>query len=156
MNGTPRLRSSYPSTPGSVSRTPAPPSTSQDNSTNKPKLSLPIVPAAPTAARPTSDSLIPDNLVSHPTQRLCATLIYAFLVGLCLYDWWRLVEEGTTSMWQFMKWNCIFAMYLFGLPLMQIPWLEWSSSASSIIFFGHAFCAGMLMFRVPVSPVSVA
>lgn len=146
MNGTPRLRSAYPSTPGSVQRT-TPRSSSQDGPTNKP--SLPTVPTVPTAI-PSTESLIPDNLVSHPTQRLWATSAYAILAIWCLYDWWKLVEEELTSMGLFLKWSCIFAVYLYGLPQLQIPWLEWSSTMSSAAFCAHALLVGMLMFRVPV------
>lgn len=147
MNGTPRLRSAYPSTPGSVQRA-APRSRSQDGSAIKPN--LPTVPSGPATAHST-DSLIPDNLVSHPTQRLYATSAYAMLLVWCLYDWWKLVEDEMTSIGLFLKWSCIFAIYLYGLPQLQIPWLEWSSSMSSVAFFLHGCLVGMLMFRVPVS-----
>ncbi|KAH8592232.1 hypothetical protein B0O99DRAFT_577063 [Bisporella sp. PMI_857] len=146
MNGTPRLRSSYPTTPGSVQR---PAQQSSPPTSSKTRSPLPTVPAA-SLATSSSDSLIPDNLVSHPTQRLYATSAYAILLVWCLYDWWKLVEDDTTSMGLFLKWNCIFAIYTYGLPQLQIPWLEWTSAMSSVIFCCHAILTGMLMFRVPL------
>ncbi|KAG9249167.1 hypothetical protein BJ878DRAFT_90290 [Calycina marina] len=147
MNGTPRLRSAYPSTPGSVRRTAATPPSSGNGPVARPP--LPPVPLAPANAS-SPDSLIPEHLVSYPTQRLWATLAYSFLLVWCLFDWWKLVEAEATSMGLFLKWLSIFAIYCYGLPILQIPWLEWSSAMASTAFIVHGILVAMLMFRVPL------
>lgn len=148
MNGTPRLRSSYPSTPGSGQRTydirntpPAP----------RPRTSLPNVPnAAPATAAPGSGPLVSVHLVEAPTQRFYIALIYGLLVVWCLYDWLKLVEEETQSIWLFFKWTCTYALLSYGIPLLRIPWLEWSYSMSNFSFLAHASITFILMFRIPV------
>lgn len=54
------------------------------------------------------------------------------------------------SLWLFMKWVAIDGVFLFGLPGLRIPWLEWSPSTMTLLFCLHAFLDGMLMFRIPI------
>lgn len=148
MSGTPRLRSSYPSTPGSVRQTPAargtPPS-------NKPGRSpLPDLPDAANAPPPTHMPVIPVTLIDAPSQRMYALAIYGLLLVWRLYDWWTLVEEETSSFALFFKWAFIDSAYTFGVPLLRIPWLEWSETTSAILALAHTLINGMLMFRIPV------
>lgn len=61
------------------------------------------------------------------------------------------MEEDTHSITMFVKWGCIDLAFLFGVPLLRIPWLEWSETTSFMAYFAHAVINGMLMFRIPVS-----
>ncbi|TVY21954.1 Nucleoporin [Lachnellula arida] len=144
MNGTPRLPSSFPSTPGSGQRSPA---TSQNGP--KVKSPLPSLPNTSTPA-PSSAPLIPVNLVDAPSQRMYTLAVYGLLLVWRLYDWWKLVEEDTHSITLFVKWGFIDLVFLFGVPLLRIPWLEWSETTSFSAYFVHAVINGMLMFRIPL------
>ena len=59
-------------------------------------------------------------------------------------------ESDEQSLWLFMKWVAIDGVFLFGLPSMRIPWMEWSSTTMLILFMGHALADAMLMFRIPI------
>ena len=145
MNGTPRLRSAYPSTPVSGqkqyshgatfagsqgSRSPLPPATSLN--TNAP---------AP---------MIPFTVVDAPSQRLYVALFYTALTIWRLYDYFGLVSDEAESLWMFMKWLAIDSVFLYGLPELQIPWLQWSSSTTAMLVILHTVLNGLLMFRIPV------
>lgn len=145
MNGTPRLRSAYPSTPVSGqkqyghgatsagpqgSRSPLPPATSLN--TNAP---------AP---------MIPFTVVDAPSQRLYVALFYTTLTIWRLYDYFGLVSDEAESLWMFMKWLAIDSVFLYGLPELQVPWLQWSSSTTAMLVILHTVLNGLLMFRIPV------
>jgi nucleoporin POM152 len=148
MNGTPRLRSSYPATPGSPRPSPEPRTTPPDGSNVR--STLPNVPETPPAASLSNAPVIPVNLVDAPSQRMYALAIYGLLLVWRLYDWWTLVEEDTSSIMFFLKWSFIDMAFLFGVPLLRIPWLEWSETTSFTACALHALMNGMLMFRIPV------
>ena len=149
MSGTPRLRSSYPSTPASGQRTQQSRNSPQNESTVA--ALLPNVPGgAPISGSLDLSPMIPVGLVDAPTQRLSVLSVYAVLVAWCIYDWWTLVEEDTQSMGLFMKWICIFATFSYGVPQLRIPWLEWSPQVSNLTFGAHAIISFLLMFRIPV------
>lgn len=80
-----------------------------------------------------------------------ALAIYGLLLVWRLYDWWTLVEEERSSFVLFIKWASIDSAYTFGIPLLRIPWLEWSETTSAILALAHTLVNGMLMFRIPVS-----
>lgn len=62
------------------------------------------------------------------------------------------MEDEADSLWLFIKWvGMDAAVFLYGLPALRIPWLEWSNPATMAIFLLHAVFNGMLMFRIPVS-----
>ena len=61
------------------------------------------------------------------------------------------MEDDTHSITLFIKWSCIDLIFLFGVPLLRIPWMEWSETTSFTTYFIHAVMNGMLMFRIPVS-----
>ena len=145
MNGTPRLRSAYPSTPVSGQkqyahgatfpgpsgpRSPLPPATSQNAN-------------APTP-------MIPFTVVDAPSQRLYVVLFYTALTIWRLYDYFGLVTDETESLWMFMKWLAIDSVFLYGLPELQIPWLQWSSSMTAMLVILHTLLNTLLMFRIPV------
>lgn len=147
MNGTPRLRSAYPSTP----RT-----TQKDGRGGTTPGSVNGVPSPPKkgAAGESKDNdapLIPLTILDAPSQRLSVSLFYLGLTAWRLYDYYRLVSNQTDSLWLFMKWVAIDSVFLFGLPALKIPWLEWSSSVMTVLFLGHAVSNAVLMFRIPVS-----
>ena len=60
------------------------------------------------------------------------------------------MDAEEQSLWLFMKWVAIDGVFLFGLPGLRIPWLEWSSATMTLIFLAHALADGMLMFRIPI------
>lgn len=95
--------------------------------------------------------MIPVNLIDAPTQRICTLAIYGILLAWRIYDWLTLVQEETTSLWCFVKWFILDGVFLYGIPLMRIPWLEWSETTSSVAWIVHAAMNAMLMFRIPVS-----
>ncbi|CAF9943348.1 MAG: hypothetical protein ALECFALPRED_011126, partial [Alectoria fallacina] len=149
MNGTPRLRSAYPSTPVSGqkqyghgatsagpqgSRSPLPPATSLN--TNAP---------AP---------MIPFTVVDAPSQRLYVALFYTTLTIWRLYDYFGLVSDEAESLWMFMKWLAIDSVFLYGLPELQVPWLQWSSSTTAMLVILHTVLNGLLMFRIPIPVTS--
>ncbi|TVY80855.1 Nucleoporin [Lachnellula suecica] len=146
MNRTPRLSSSFPTTPGSGQRTPE---SRETPSGPRVKSSLPSLPDTSTTA-PSSAPLIPVNLIDAPSQRMYTLAVYGLLLVWRLYDWWTLVEEDTHSITLFVKWGCIDLAFLFGVPLLRIPWLEWSETTSFSAYFVHAIINGMLMFRIPL------
>jgi nucleoporin POM152 len=154
MNGTPRLGSSYPSTPDSLKR-----SKSNESSDGTPngrssayRKSLPTISQSTTSSGSPSGPLISLTLIDAPSQRFYVFAVYVALLGWRLYDWGKLVEDEADSLWLFIKWVAIDAVvFLYGLPALRVPWLEWSNPAITAIFFIHAFFNGMLMFRIPVS-----
>lgn len=151
MNGTPRLRSSFPSTPPSSKRISEPQESDSPQDVPKARTSLPSLPQATQTNSTLSNApVIPVDIIDSPTQRLYTLGLYGALVVWCLYDWWRLVEEDAQSIGLFVKWACIFAMFMYGVPQLRIPWLEWSTPTSNLAFIIHAIFAGMLMFRIPV------
>ena len=146
MNGTPRMRSSYPSTPGSARQSPR---TTQDSTKARPPL-LNLPDGSPAAAS-SGSPVIPVTLIDAPSQRMYTFAVYSLLLAWRIYDWWQLVEHETTSISLFLKWAVIDIMFLFGVPFLRIPWLEWSETTSTVACLFHVILDGMLMFRIPVS-----
>jgi nucleoporin POM152 len=144
MNGTPRLRSAFPSTPSSRRK-----ARDHDASMSEvPKTSV----ALPNLTASTSDAsapLVPFRVVDAPSQRLYITLFYLGLTIWRLYDFSRLVE--TDSLWLFMKWVVIDSAFLYGLPALRVPWMQWSSSTITILFLIHGALNAILMFGISVS-----
>jgi len=149
MSGTPRLRSSYPSTPGSGQRSSEPQRSPQDPP--RVRSPLPNLPETSTPLAVSNSPLIPVDLIDAPSQRAYTALVYSLLWVWCLYDWSKLLEEDTRSIGLFIKWICIYAGFLYGVPQLRVPWLEWSATTTNLAFGLHAALIGMLMFRVPVS-----
>ena len=145
MNGTPRLRSAYPSTPVSGHKQYG------DGAAFKgaqgPPSPLPSVTSLNTNAH---TPIIPFTVVDAPSQRLYVALFYTALTIWRLYDYLGLVSDEAESLWMFMKWLAIDSVFLYGLPEFQIPWLQWSSSMTAILVILHAMLNALLMFRVPV------
>jgi nucleoporin POM152 len=136
---TPRLRSMYPPTPDSRRGASEP--------SPKPSHYTKLPPSSPTTS---STPILPVSIIDAPSQRFYIFAIYIVLLAWRLYDWGRLVEDEVDSFWLFIKWVAIDGVFLFGLPGLRIPWLEWSNPAITGIFLFHALLNGLLMFRVPV------
>ncbi|MCJ1311027.1 hypothetical protein MMC25_004697 [Agyrium rufum] len=141
MNGTPRLRSAFPSTPRKSSNGPA----VQSEQHTKPRNS-----DLPTGVTTDRQPLIPSEILDPPTQRLYVVTFYLALVAWKSFDYLSLVTNEVDSLWFFMKWSAIDGLFLFGLPGLRVPWLEWSPSASTILFLAHAILDAILMFRIPM------
>ena len=103
-----------------------------------------------TAVTRSEGPLIPLDTIDAPQQRLYVVAFYIALFAWRLYDFNYLQEEDTESLWGFMKWVAIDGVFLFGLPELRIPWLEWSSATMTFVFLGHALLNGILMFRIPL------
>lgn len=143
MNGTPRLRSAYPGTPQSR------PDSGARNA-SLPGIHVGAMPLATQGNDPNAP-VIPFDVVDAPSQRLYIAAFYVGLTAWRLYDYSGLVSDQTDSLWLFMKWVAIDGVFLYGLPGLKVPWLEWSSSTMTMLFLLHAMLNGMLMFRIPVS-----
>lgn len=148
-SATPRLRSQYPSTP---QRTPPGSYYSYDSpapAAHAPpaRTALPVVPSSTSTQ---NDPLIPLTLIDAPTQRFYVVAIYVLLLAWRFSDWVGLMEDDAESFWLFLKWAAIDGVFLYGLPGLRIPWLEWSNSVITVVFLAHAVLNGILMFRIPV------
>lgn len=153
MDQTPRLRSAYPTSPQTNRRPPRFNISSSDGKrTSQP---LPNIPALKASAQPPNDPLIPEHILDAPTQRLFALSFAVLLWTWRFYDWSMLNESEEQSLCLFMKWVAIDGVFLFGLPGLRIPWLEWSASTMMLLFCSHALLDGMLMFRIPL-PITPA
>ncbi|KAL8705544.1 MAG: hypothetical protein Q9201_001361 [Fulgogasparrea decipioides] len=145
MNGTPRLRSAYPSTPKSGQIL----GEGYGSGTGASGARVPL----PTLSAPHKDPqapLISFNLVDAPSQRLYIAFFYLGLTVWRLCDYYGLVSDEDDSLWLFMKWVAIDSIFLYGLPGFKIPWLQWSSTTMTILFILHAIADAVLMFRIPI------
>lgn len=155
MDQTPRLRSAYPATPQTSRRPPRFPGSPPDTKRGSAPLRN-IPPVKPAFSQSTSvDPLIPEHILDAPTQRLFVVSAAVALWTWRLFDWGTLSEAEEQSLWLFMKWVIIDGLFLFGLPALRIPWLEWSPSTMLMLFGSHALVDGMLMFRIPL-PIAPA
>jgi nucleoporin POM152 len=92
--------------------------------------------------------LIPTDWIDAPSQRFYAFALYLALMSWRLYDWNTLQDSEEQSLWLFMKWLLIDGTFMFGLPSLRIPWLEWEPQTMLGLFLVHAIMDGMLMFQV--------
>ncbi|KAK3720564.1 hypothetical protein LTR37_003613 [Vermiconidia calcicola] len=148
MDQTPRLRSAFPQTPRATRRTAEYGGSPAPRRSNQPIPEIPTI--KPATSQPPSDPLIPEHILDAPAQRLFVVSCVVALWTWRIWDWSALNDLDEQSLWLFMKWAAIDLVFLFGLPALRIPWLEWSSSTMTLLFFMHAFVDGMLMFRIPV------
>lgn len=93
---------------------------------------------------------IPFETIDAPSQRLYVAAFYLALWLWRFYDFSLLQQEQEESFWLFLKWISIDGAFLFGLPSLRIPWLEWTGFTMTILFFAHGILDGMLMFRIPI------
>lgn len=145
MNGTPRLRSAYPSSSGSDQKNHEPKPSPAGLQSPRPQLAPAASPSANASA-----PMIPFSVIDAPSQRLYALVFYAGLNIWRLSDYAGLVNDETESLWLFMKWLAIDSVFLYGLPEFQIPWLQFSSSTTAMLVMLHTLLNAFLMFRIPV------
>ena len=98
-----------------------------------------------------SQPLVPLSILDAPTQRLYVAAFYVGLTAWRFYDYYTLVPENIASVPLFLKWMMIDAIFLFGLPELSIPWLEWSATTMVVAYGLHMIANSFLMFQLPVS-----
>ena len=149
MNGTPQVRrgvGGFPATPQKTNGSPG--MRSPNGSTPRPNIRspLPDLPKAPQQS--SSGPLIPSDILDPAQQRFYVFALYVGLWAYRTYDFYTLALEQDESLWLCLKW-CFFDMtFMFGVPLLEIPWLEWSNGAAFLLFVLHAGIDVMLMFRI--------
>ena len=145
MNNTPRLRSAYPLTPRNQNERLN--EQREDSATPRNKGSNTGV-----SMRREEESrpLIPFSILDAPTQRLYVSAFYVGLTAWRFYDYYALLSDDISSVTLFSKWIMIDAIFLFGLPELRIPWLEWSATTITVVYGLHAVANAFLMFRLPV------
>ena len=151
MNGTPRLRSAFPSTPQSNKKHEV-----QNASTKASWASYSPLPSLTPSSSDENAPLISPSVLDAPSQRLYIAFFYLGLTTWRLYDYFALISDDTESLWLFMKWVAIDSAVLYGLPGLRIPWLQWSSSTMTLLFVCHGIINVILMFRIPVIVAPVA
>jgi len=155
MDSTPRLRSAFPVTPQTAHvRRRAPLSSLKNSPVQNGSGKLQSVSSIQTnnpAETASDEPVISSDLISPAQQRLGVVLVYIGLLIWRFRDFWVLVQDDTESLWQFLKWVFIDAAFIYGVPALRIPWLEWSSTMTTILFSVHALLNGMLMFKILVS-----
>lgn len=148
MNGTPRRGpGGFPGTPQAQNRSPnlrSPPNTS---TTSRPNVRTPLqqVPTAPPAS---SGPFIPTDILDAAQQRFYIFAFYVALWAWRLYDFYTLAVEDDESLALCLKWCFLDMCFIFCVPLLEVPWLEWSNRAAFLLFVVHAILDGMLMFRI--------
>ena len=148
MSGTPRLRSAFPSTPQSTKTSYAGQNGPQGSSSRFTSTLRDVAELARSSQ--SSGPLISTEVVDTPTQRLYIFAAYIGLLAWRLYDVYLVDADDAQSLWLFMKWVALDGVFLFGLPALRIPWLEWSPIFTTVLFIVHALVDGLLMFRVQV------
>ena len=145
MNGTPRLRSAFPTSPQknpniSSSSSPAPVQ-------NGSKVASP----SPNSTAGDEDPpLIPFDVLDGPSQRFSVAVAFALLAVWRLYDRHLAQTEAREALWFFMKWIVIDSAFIFGLPRLRVPWLQWPPWVTYTLFLMLAALDAMLMFDVGV------
>lgn len=172
MSDHPLLPSSFPETPRGPLRTPrrsgrpdtfssgfqrGPPLTPRPTFTPQKKSKAPTelkpAPSKATAPKNKDAPFIPFDIIDAPSQRTYVVSFYIILNA------WRLYEHFTSSdsldsTWLFLKWVTIDGVFLFGLPALRIPWLEWAFPTTLAVFLLHAVANIFLMFNIPIPIVS--
>ncbi|KAG9192023.1 hypothetical protein G6011_10757 [Alternaria panax] len=151
MNGTPQVRrgvGGFPSTPQNTNRSPGP--LSPNGTTPRPNIKspLPELPKAP--AQASSGPLIPSDILDPAQQRFYVFALYVALWAYRTYDFYTLAVEEDESLWLCLKWCFFDVLFMFGVPLLEIPWLEWGNGAAFLLFVLHAGLDVMLMFRIGI------
>ncbi|OAL27816.1 hypothetical protein AYO20_09669 [Fonsecaea nubica] len=155
MNGTPRLRSAFPTTPRTDPRRRtfnnnersalgSPPSPFPERPS---PIIRPVKTAGERAGAPTP--LIPTEIVDVPSQRFYVLGFYIALTAWRLYNSYN-VENDLDSTWLFLKWIGIDAAFFVALPAFKIPWLEFSFPTAFTLWLLHALANAFLMYKIPI------
>ncbi|KAJ4331177.1 hypothetical protein N0V95_009928 [Ascochyta clinopodiicola] len=168
MNGaTPARRGpgGFPATPAPATPQPAPALSTRSPAARSPHGATPSRPNVrspiqdvPRATPPSAGPVIPADVLDAAQQRFYLFALYVGLWAYRSYDFYTLAVEEDESLWLCLKW-CFFDMiFMFGVPLLEIPWLEWTNAAAFLLFVLHAALDVMLMFRIgiPVQAWAVA
>jgi nucleoporin POM152 len=147
--GTPRLASAFPDTPqyGNLRQRQA----RLRSSIAAAAATKPIrKPLSQSIASPADgDPVISLALADAATQRRLAILFWGVLWAWKFYDVWNLyTSNDPQSLWNWLKWISIDGMFLYGLPALRIPWLQWSATTMNMLFLSHAVINTMLMFQI--------
>ncbi|EUC27360.1 hypothetical protein COCVIDRAFT_103512 [Bipolaris victoriae FI3] len=153
MNGTPARRGvgGFPQTPhNNANANRSPGLQSPEASSPRPNIRspLPDLPKAP--PQPTSGPLIPSDILDPAQQRFYVFAVYIALWAYRSYDFYTLALEDDESLWLCLKWCFFDVLFMFGVPLLEIPWLEWGNGAAFLLFVMHAGIDVMLMFRIGI------
>ncbi|KAF2266237.1 hypothetical protein CC78DRAFT_567104 [Lojkania enalia] len=149
MNETPRRGpGGFPATP-QANRSPGIHS-SDDSNPRRPNIASPLPNVPRTAPAPRSGPLIPTDILDPAQQRFYVVAFYALLWAWKLWDFYSLAIGEDESMALCLKWVFFDLIFLFCLPLLEIPWLEWGNKMSFGLFVLHAILDYMLMSRVGI------
>jgi nucleoporin POM152 len=151
MYGTPARRGvgGFPSTPQPSNQSPG--VHSPNGSTPRPNVRSPLPDVPKAAVQPRgSGPLIPSDILDPAQQRFYVFALYVALWAYRSYDFYTLIVEEDQSLWLCLKWCFFDMMFMFGVPLLEIPWLEWSNSAAFLLFVMHASLDVMLMFKIGI------
>lgn len=141
MNGTPRLRSAFPATPQHRPGSKRPSSLGDGfQRTRLPRAQEDAITAAP---------VIPLDFLDAASQRSIAFSVWVVLWTWKFYNAYALYKsDDPDSLWQFMRWLLFDGIFLFCLPSLRIPWLEFSASSMTLVFLAHAVINASLMFQI--------
>ncbi|KAI8939547.1 hypothetical protein NX059_003316 [Plenodomus lindquistii] len=152
MDGTPQVRrgvGGFPSTPQQRNDGAAGFGSPNGTTPRRPNVNrspLPDLPRAPVQS--SSGPLIPTDILTPAQQRFYVFAAYVALWAYRIYDFGTLVAEDDESLWLCLKWCSFDVLFMFGVPLLEIPWLEWSNSVAFLLFVVHAVLDFMFMFRM--------
>ena len=94
--------------------------------------------------------LIPFDVLDGPSQRLSVAIAFASLILWRLYDHHVLEAEASEALWLFMKWIVIDSTFVFGLPTLRVPWLQWPPWVTYFLFLTLAGLDAILMFDLGI------
>ncbi|ORY99344.1 hypothetical protein BCR43DRAFT_489127 [Syncephalastrum racemosum] len=102
-------------------------------------------------------ALIPQSTIDFPSQRYYALSLLAVLQGLKLYDLVNVYSAAYPEQYSgmLMKWWLLDALYLFGLWILQIPWLQFSG-IKTILFVILTCFINLVLFALPSAAISSA
>ncbi|KAF2752010.1 hypothetical protein M011DRAFT_415052 [Sporormia fimetaria CBS 119925] len=149
MNETPRRGpGGFPGTP-QTNRTPGM-RTSGYGTPSRPNVRTPLNKVPEPAPQTSNGPVIPTHVLDAAQQRFYVFAFYMALWAWRMYDFYNLVSDDQEAFWQFLKWLFIDIVFLFCVPLLEIPWLEWGIWVSVFLFGLHFVLDYMLMYRIGI------
>ncbi|KAF2018516.1 hypothetical protein BU24DRAFT_390489 [Aaosphaeria arxii CBS 175.79] len=146
MNSTPRGPGGFPATPQTIRSSGVYNTAETTPSRPNARKTLPNVPTATEHVR--SGPWLSTDILDAATQRFYVFGFYVAIWAWRLYDFYTLAVDQEESLGLCLKWCFIDMVWMFGLPLLEIPWLEWNNATAFLLFILHAALDVMLMFRV--------